>query len=167
MSESAPSRGSLFEVDFPAAKLTPAADDAPEPVSKTEQWQGTILVVDDEPVVREMARELLEVAGFDVIEASDGHEAVDRFRSQGDAIDAILLDMTMPGMNGAEALAEIRKMEPHARVILTSGYDGQDTVASLSGAEGVAFLQKPYRARTLIAKLASVLENKDHEALKR
>ena len=165
--ESAPSRGSLFEVDFPAAKLTPAADDAPEPVSKTEQWQGTILVVDDEPVVREMARELLEVAGFDVIEASDGHEAVDRFRSQGDAIDAILLDMTMPGMNGAEALAEIRKMEPHARVILTSGYDGQDTVASLSGAEGVAFLQKPYRARTLIAKLASVLENKDHEALKR
>ena len=165
--ESAPSRGSLFEVDFPAAKLTPAADDAPEPVSKTEQWQGTILVVDDEPVVREMARELLEVAGFDVIEASDGHEAVDRFRSQGDAIDAILLDMTMPGMNGAEALAEIRKIEPHARVILTSGYDGQDTVASLSGAEGVAFLQKPYRARTLIAKLASVLENKDHEALKR
>ena len=141
--ESAPSRGSLFEVDFPAAKLTPAADDAPEPVSKTEQWQGTILVVDDEPVVREMARELLEVAGFDVIEASDGHEAVDRFRSQSDAIDAILLDMTMPGMNGAEALAEIRKIEPHVRVILTSGYDGQDTVASLSGAEGVAFLQKP------------------------
>ncbi len=141
--ESAPSRGSLFEVDFPAAKLTPAADDAPEPVSKTEQWQGTILVVDDEPVVREMARELLEVARFDVIEASDGHEAVDRFRSQSDAIDAILLDMTMPGMNGAEALAEIRKIEPHVRVILTSGYDGQDTVASLSGAEGVAFLQKP------------------------
>ena len=165
--ESAPSRGSLFEVGFPAAKLAPAADDAPEPVTKTKQWQGTILVVDDEPVVREMARELLEVAGFDVIEASDGREAVDQCRSQGDAIDAILLDMTMPGMNGAEALAEIRKMEPHARVILTSGYDGQDTVASLSGAEGVEFLQKPYRARTLIAKLASVLENKDHEALKR
>ena len=163
--ESAPSRGSLFEIRFPAAKLASAADDAPEPSTRIKQCQGTILVVDDEPVVRGMVRELLEVAGFDVIEASDGHEAVDQFRSRGDAIDAILLDMTMPGMNGAEALAEIRKIEPHARVILTSGYDGQDTVASLIGAEGVEFLQKPYRARTLIAKLASVLENKDHAAL--
>ena len=114
-----------------------------------------------------MARELLEFAGFDVIEASDGREAVDQFRSQGDAIDAILLDMTMPGMNGAEELAEIRKMEPQAKVILTSSYDGQDTVASLSGAEGVEFLQKPYLARTLVAKLASILENKDQAVLKR
>ena len=167
--ESAPSRGSLFEIRFPAAKLAPAAgaDDAPEAVAKNKRLRGTILVVDDEPEVLKMARELLEFAGFDVIEASDGREAVDQFRSQGDAIDAILLDMTMPGMNGAEELAEIRKMEPQAKVILTSSYDGQDTVASLSGAEGVEFLQKPYLARTLVAKLASILENKDQAVLKR
>ncbi len=164
--ESAPSRGSLFEIRFPAAKLAPAAgaDDAPETVAKNKRLRDTILVVDDEPEVLKMARELLEFAGFDVIEASDGREAVDQFRSQDDAI---LLDMTMPRMNGAEELAEIRKMEPQAKVILTSSYDGQDTVASLSGAEGVEFLQKPYLARTLVAKLASILENKDQAVLKR
>ena len=85
-------------------------------------------------------------------------EAVELYRSDGTDIVVIILDMTMPGMSGAEALREIRAIDGDARVILTSGYDGQDTVAELKAMEGVAFLQKPYRARTLLGKIATVLE---------
>ena len=68
-------------------------------------------------------------------------------------------------MSGAEAPRQIRIINRYARVILTSGYDGQDTVARLGSMDGVAFLQKPYRAHTLLAKLSSVLESSQSPAL--
>ena len=157
---SARGEGSIFEVRFPAGQETPIENSA----VLTEEavgGGGKILVVDDEPTVRTMARDLLEAAGFSVNEASTGVEAVELYRSGGNDIEVIILDMTMPGMSGAEALREIRAIDGDARVILTSGYDGHDTVAELKEMEGVAFLQKPYRARTLLGKIATVLEGRD------
>ena len=149
--------GSIFEVRFPAGQETPV-ENATVLTEEAVKGDGKILVVDDEPMVRTMARDLLETAGFSVVEASTGVEAVELYRSDGTDIDVIILDMTMPGMSGAEALRKIRAIDGDARVILTSGYDGQDTVAELKAMEEVAFLQKPYRARTLLGKIATVLE---------
>jgi len=156
---SARGEGSIFEVRFPAG---PARKNAPidnAAVATPEAVEGgvKILVVDDEPMVRTMARDLLETAGFSVVEASTGMEAVELYRRDR-AIEVVILDMTMPGMSGAEALCEMRAIDDEARVILTSGYDGQDTVAELNDMEGVAFLLKPYRARTLLQKIAAVLK---------
>ena len=104
---------------------------------------GNVLVVDDEPMVRTMARDLLESAGFTVVEAATGTRGGRALPSApGTTIDVVILDMTMPGMSGAEALREIRALDAEARVILTSGYDAQDTVAALRDLDGVAFLQK-------------------------
>lgn len=156
---SARGEGSIFEVRFPAvpAKQDASTDDAIAATPEAIEGDAKVLVVDDEPMVRAMARDLLETAGFSVVEASTGMEAVELYRSDR-AIEVIILDMTMPGMSGAEALRKMRAIDDEARVILTSGYDGQDTVAELNDMDGVAFLQKPYRARILLQKIAAVLK---------
>jgi CheY-like chemotaxis protein len=148
--------GSVFEVQFPAAQEASVGHSTP-PSGYLPRGDGTILVVDDEPTVRAIARDLLETAGFSVIEASTGGEAVKLYESSHGAIDAVLLDMTMPGISGAEALAEIRAIDDDARVILTSGYDGEDTLAESKDTGGVEFLQKPYAASTLLSKISTVL----------
>ncbi len=156
--ESAPGKGSRFEVVFPSAGES--MSESPAVASGTDDFSGsgTLMVVDDEPLVRNVARVLLESAGFDVLEAADGVEAVALYRSRGAEIRAVLLDVTMPGLGGVEALKLIRDVDPRARVILTSGYDERDTIAHVDRDPGVEFLQKPYRARTLLAKLRTVLD---------
>ena len=168
---SAPGEGCTFEVRFPGVERKRgqvhfSPKNVPVPFSSELagegiREQGTVLVVDDEPMVREMARDLLESAGFSVLECRDGLEAVELYRKRRDEIDAVILDMTMPGMSGAEALDVIRGIDPGSRVILTSGYDREDTASYLRALERVEFLQKPYRARTLLAKLAHLLEGRE------
>ncbi len=157
--ESAPGKGSTFEVVFPLAQESMRVRPAVASVEDGFSGSGTLLVVDDEPMVRNVARVLLESAGFDVVEAANGVEAVDLYRrARAGEIRAVLLDVTMPGLGGVEALKRIREFDPGARVILSSGYDESDTVAQIKRDQGVEFLQKPYRARTLLMKLRSVLE---------
>jgi len=160
-----PGQGSTFEVNFPAALAEQVEATSARAAETPEPGSGKILVVDDEHAVRTIARDLLESSGFTVLEAKNGVEAIDVYRARRSEIDVVLLDMTMPGMSGADALREIRKLESDARVILTSGYDGQDTVAQREELTGVAFLQKPYRARTLLSKIAHVLEDMDRTAV--
>jgi CheY-like chemotaxis protein/two-component sensor histidine kinase len=155
--DSAPGKGSTFEVVFPSARESKKVS-APVAAEDTFSGTGTLLVVDDEPLVRNVARVLLESVGFDVVEAANGVEAVAIYRSRAAEIRAVLLDVTMPGLGGVEALKRIREVDPGARVILSSGYDERDTIADLRRDQGVEFLQKPYRARTLLTKLRTVLE---------
>jgi PAS domain S-box-containing protein len=154
-------RGSTFEVVFPAHEALRMAIGELSDDERAASGRGTILVVDDEPMVREAATSLLEAAGYCVIEAADGLEAVSIFRRQWPEIDAVLLDMTMPGMGGAEALHELRAVDASASVILTSGYDERDSVANLNHEERVDFLQKPYRCSTLLTKLSRVLAGRE------
>jgi len=156
--ESAPGEGSTFEVVFPSARESMSVSPAVASAEDGFSGSGTLLVVDDEPLVRNVARVLLESAGFDVVEAANGVEAVDLYRARAAEIRAVLLDVTMPGLGGVEALQRIREVDPGARVILSSGYDQRDTLAHLERDQGVEFLQKPYRARTLLKKLRTVLE---------
>jgi PAS domain S-box-containing protein len=165
--ESASGKGSTFEVVFPAAGESTRGSDASPPAEENLSGSGTLLVVDDEPLVRNVARVLLESAGFDVLEAASGAEAVALYRKLGAEIRAVLLDVTMPGLGGVEALKRIRELDPGARVILSSGYDERDTIAHLERVPGVEFLQKPYRARTLLAKVRAVLERQDRESITR
>jgi len=156
--ESASGQGTTFKVLFPCppqALQAPAKPKTGEP----REWTGSgvILVVDDEPVVRTVARAMLDRFGFTVIEARDGAEGVARLRQQAGEIDLVLLDMTMPRMNGAEAYQAMKKIKPTLRVILTSGYNEQDVTAQFADQRLTSFVQKPFQLATLAEKVRELL----------
>ena len=153
--ESVPGAGTTFILLFPASEHTALAE-APRPLASPPAT-GLVLVADDEAIIRELAREALEGAGLQVIEARDGQEAVDLYRQHGAQVDLVLLDMTMPRMGGAEAFRLIRQMAPAARILLTSGYTQQESLDSLADLPPDGFLQKPFRVRDLVGKVQDVL----------
>ncbi len=123
---SEPGKGTSFKVFFPAADI-PAAARHETVVELTElHGEGTILVVDDEESVRAVAKRILQRGGFSVITASDGAQAIEIFKERGAEIDAVLLDLTMPKMDGEETLKTLREMRQHITVVISSGYNEQD-----------------------------------------
>jgi signal transduction histidine kinase len=158
--ESQPGRGSSFEILFPALTGTqepkPAAE--PEPVSRrTAQVVGHILVVDDEEMVRRMAKAALEKRGYTVLLAEDGQRAVDVMATLSDQIGLVLLDLTMPEMGGPETFHRLRAIRPELDVILTSGFDETQALQGFDADEAPCFLQKPYTGETLAEKVRSIL----------
>jgi len=162
--ESAPGRGTAIRVLFPAAGDQPLP--APEP-GGTPAFQPrellhteplTILLVDDEPEVLEVCRGMLERLGFQVLTARDGREAVELFRSHADEIACVLLDLTMPTLDGVMAFQEMRRWRPEGKVILSSGYNEQEVTQRFTGLGLAGFIQKPYRMHNLQEELQRVLE---------
>lgn len=153
--DSAPGAGTRFALTFPA--LDSAAGPAPAASQDEGLWtgRGLTLVADDEPAVRQVVRQMLTRLGFDVIEAEDGAEAVVRFRQRLADIRLVVLDLTMPVMDGEQALVQIRAISPDMPVVVMSGY------SSMAGAHIVrtgrtTFLHKPFTASALSARLREV-----------
>jgi PAS domain S-box-containing protein len=155
---SAPGYGTTFEVLLPVG-VAPAPIPAHEPVVASS-WKGSgvVLVVDDEEIIRIWARSVFEGAGFSVLTAGDGEEAVRVYQQRHAEIDCVLLDLTMPKLNGMETFRELRRIRADARVILSSGYNEEELAEQLSATGLAAFLQKPYRRDTLIATVRQTLE---------
>jgi len=157
--ESTPGEGTTFTLLFPASGSTVVqATPAPEPLSAVP---GTVLVVDDESIIRDLARGALEGAGFRVLEARDGLEALEYFQPGQEPVDLVLLDMTMPRMGGAEAFRHIQALAPATRVLLTSGYTQQESMESLGDSPPDGFLQKPFRIRELVGKVRDILRGSE------
>ena len=153
--------GSRFRVLLPlceAAPETPPATPSRGVDTVVVNGSGTVLVADDEASVRGFAGRLLRRMGFDVITASDGREAVELFQREAPNIRFVLLDMTMPHLNGGEVLRMIRKIRPEIRVILSSGFSEQEATHGL-GDDGISgFLQKPYRPAQFTETVARILQ---------
>ena len=150
--------GTSFKVLFPAAVEAPRALPVrPQADELTFQGSGRVLVVDDEEMVRGVARLSLETVGYEVMTAQDGEEAVEIYREKGAEIDAVLLDMTMPRMGGEETFREIRALRPDARIILSSGFNEQDAVERFPGLGLDGFLQKPFQPQELIRVVRELL----------
>ena len=148
--ESTPGAGSTFEMLLRAqpGRAAVAADYQQVPDETTlARWRttGTALVVDDESGVRELLRSVLERAGFTVVMAEDGSEAVEMFRKIADNVSVAMIDLTMPGLDGREALAAMRAVKPDLRAVLMSGYSPADIV----NADTHGFLQKPFTPYTV------------------
>jgi signal transduction histidine kinase/CheY-like chemotaxis protein len=154
---SAPGEGTTFRLLLPATGF--GAESRPG-VLDTDQWHGSglVLVVDDEPTVRSVTARALKAFGFEVIEAADGVEGVQQFRERADEVVAVLLDMTMPRMNGEEAFVAIKDIDPSARVILMSGFTEQDATERYSGRGLAGFVQKPYELATLREMMRETLQ---------
>jgi PAS domain S-box-containing protein len=153
---SEPGKGTTFRVLFPASSNT---DTPPEAEMPPKLWRGsgTILVVDDEAEVLNVAKIMLEHHGFSVLAATDGREAIKLFQKHGRNIICVLLDMTMPHMDGEETYHELHRIHKDAQVIIASGYSEQEMTKRFAGHQLAGFIEKPYEAMALIAKLRDVL----------
>jgi PAS domain S-box-containing protein len=154
-----PERGTSFQILFPS--VTGKVTRQVKPSAARSEWrgEGTILVVEDEAEVREVAERILQDFGFQTIPAGDGRDALDLMESRGSEVTAILMDLSMPRMGGQEALRQLRDSWPDLPVIMMSGYTEESVAPQFSDAgPGVtAFLQKPFFAEDLIGVLRRVL----------
>ena len=150
--QSAPGTGTTFRILFPASRGV-VARPAVKPGLVGARKQARVLVVDDEPSVRAIAREALSRAGFTVLLAEDGPDAVARVKDDQRSIDAVLMDMTMPGMNGVEAMRAMRELVPGLPVVLTSGYSEQEAQERCGDDPFTGFIQKPFAPSALVAKI--------------
>ncbi|GFO55283.1 hypothetical protein GMSM_22900 [Geomonas sp. Red276] len=150
---SEPGMGTVVKV------LLPPGERVAVPVVQEEPEQfrsgGTVLLVDDEEAVRNVAVQMLGALGFFTITAVDGTEAVKRFGEHPD-IDLVILDLTMPRMSGERCLQELRRLNPELKVILSSGYSEQDVTERFHIHEFSGFIQKPYNMSALAKVVKSV-----------
>ncbi|MBD3867511.1 MAG: response regulator [Acidobacteria bacterium] len=151
--------GSTFTVLFPCHDTSAAGeedwtDGAGRP---RDVHEASILVVDDEEVVRTVSRRILEKGGFTVHEAADGRAAIELLMADRPKVDAVLLDMTMPELDGRETLMEIEKICPGLPVILTSGYSELHASNRVSGLSYAGFIHKPYSADELLLLVRTLL----------
>ena len=151
-------KGTTFKVIFPVGQVDGAAVEPPAH-DAVEAWRGSgrVLLVDDEEEVRVIAEALLRSMGFDVVQARDGREAVERFRTSSGGLRAVLMDLTMPHMDGVETFRELRRIDPACRVVLTSGYNEQEAVQDFMGKGLVAFVQKPFQRDELARAMRKAL----------
>jgi two-component system, cell cycle sensor histidine kinase and response regulator CckA len=147
--------GATVSIYFPAfVEVPPVEKQEPE---KTGGGKETILIVDDEEINIDVMQEWLDILGYNVLTAQNGHEAIDIYRQQGHEIDLVILDMIMPGMNGGDVFDVMKEINPQVRAILSSGYsiDGKATEILQRGIK--AFIQKPFRIDSLAQKIKEIL----------
>ncbi len=151
--------GTTVKVILPARERPHGVKAAPERDIEGWRSEGLALVVDDHPMVRQAAEAILEDAGFCVVSAGDGAEALERFRERPDEFRLVLLDLTMPRLSGVETFHAMRQLRPDVKVVLSSGFDQQNATERLSEGEGLAgFVQKPYTPIQLLRVVRGVLE---------
>jgi signal transduction histidine kinase/DNA-binding response OmpR family regulator len=150
--------GTHFRILLPPARSGRGAE-VPEPGPTAAAWkgEGRVLLVDDEDMVRNVAALMLGRLGFEVRCARDGREAVAVFAAEGGTIDAIVLDMTMPDLDGKEALRAIRRMRANVPVLMTSGFTAEDVAKEVGENRLIGFLQKPFNSAMLAEKLRALL----------
>jgi CheY-like chemotaxis protein len=149
-------RGSTFKLLFPVVVETAAIQ---PPADSSANWRGggLALVVDDEETVRAVAARTLESLGFTPLTAADGRDGVRIFGEHAAALRVVLLDLTMPHMNGEETFRELSRIDARVPVVLMSGFTENDTVDRFAGKGLAGFIQKPFDRKQLQAKLRDVL----------
>lgn len=155
---SEPSRGTSFRIVFPCSDAEDSGREEDRFSSPSWRGRGTVLLADDEETVRAVGQIMLQKAGFEVIIASNGREAVEALRRSPDGFCCIILDLTMPVMSGLEALSAIREIASSIPVLISSGYEEQELGNRMETGDIAGFLQKPYTSDLLIGKLKAVLE---------
>ncbi len=147
--------GTTFSIYLPASEKN--APKIVEPAGQVIEGTGTILLVDDEPMVLEVGGEILKKLGYAVLEAMSGREAIDLYEANQDKIDLVVLDVVMPHIGGSEAYDRMKAINPDAKVLLSSGYsiEGQAKEIMKRGCDG--FIQKPFNMIELSKRISEVL----------
>ena len=160
--ESSPGQGTTFKIYLPAIGHEDA--DAGTHPSETlpEGGTETILVVDDVPDIRRLASQMLQRFGYTVLTAASGEEALQLHAGRKEPIDLTILDLGMPGIGGNRCLKELLVFNPFARILIASGYCGDDMVKKALESGAAGFIGKPYQLTELLNRVRSILGEPDH-----
>ena len=157
---STPGRGTTFKILFPATAESAQSVERNEITHEQRPTRTeTVLVVDDEEVVRRTAGSALKRGGFDVLFAEDGKQGIEMFAARRDEISLVLLDLTMPGIGGEEVVRQLKLIRPEVAVLLSSGYNEVEVIQRFMGKGLAGFIQKPYTAAALVATVTKILES--------
>ena len=151
-------RGTTFKILLPT-EADATVRERPDERSVDFVGHGTILVVDDEEMVRATVRKILTRLGFDVLTAEDGRAGLAIFRAHANEIRMVLLDMMMPHMGGEDTFVELRRIRPEVKVLLTSGYNEQEAVQRFVGRGLAGFIQKPFSPQDLAHTIREILSD--------
>jgi len=151
-------RGSTFRLLLPPSEGS--LDKVARPTGPNAAWtgQGTILLAEDEEAVRITTADLLKAGGFAVDHVENGRAAIEKFRGAPDRYQAVLLDLSMPNGDGEEAFLEIRRIKPHAMVLIMSGFSPQHVLDRFKGKRLNGFVQKPFQSKDLLDAIRKVIE---------
>jgi len=141
-------KGSSFKIIFPEARVFDQL--AEEEKAHIKIYDKTVLVVDDEEMIREVIKKMLESVGAKVLTAADGLEAIEIYKNHCQMIELVLLDLSMPKLKGDEVFREIKKLNDNVKVILMSGYNDQELSQKLVGRGFAGFIQKPFSIKELL-----------------
>ncbi len=125
---------------------------------KTQVGSGTILIVEDEQLVANLARDVLLRFGYRVLVVNCGAHAIDLYQQQSRDIVAVVLDMVMPEMDGSEVFRRLRAINPQVKVIVTTGYDRASDIDEMLKQGAAGFIQKPYRIAELVKAVGEAVE---------
>ena len=156
--ESEPGKGATFRIYLPLAKST-VEEEKPTPLPAYPNGTEMILVAEDEEEVRNLAKSLLEEAGYKVIAAVDGYDTINKFMENKDNINLLLLDVIMPTKNGREAYEEISKIRPDIKALFMSGYSESVIHQNTIIKEGLYFISKPFFSNDAFKKVREILDN--------
>jgi CheY-like chemotaxis protein len=152
--DSVPGKGTCVRLHLPRSSAGERLRSPTPARGMAIHGRGRILLVEDEPRVRTQARRLLERAGYTVIEAADGEQGEREFRTHGGTIDAVVTDVVMPGLGGADMVARLRELAPAVPVVFVSGFTAEDRDLPLD--ERTRFVSKPYTIAALCEAIAEV-----------
>jgi PAS domain S-box-containing protein len=150
--------GTTFSVFLPVLDISEAADTAIPSEEVLDRGTGKILLVDDEEIIQETARDILTECGYDVVVASNGQEALKIFTERNSEIRAVILDMAMPNMSGRETFMELKKISPKVKVLLASGFKNDSRIIDTLKMGVAGFIQKPYTLHDLSKKVTEILK---------
>lgn len=151
--ESQPGQGTTFMLVFPQSARAEIAAPPLETAVPANTAGQCILVIDDEAPVREAVTDIMALHGVEVMTAVNGQEGIACFSQHKDEIQLVLLDMSMPGLNGLDTLTKLRQVDPTVRIILSSGYSQQQIAHEVKVNGRTGFLAKPYDVDTLVSKI--------------
>lgn len=149
-------QGTVFSVYLPASEKTMVAGNRVE-LSKLRQGDGTILLVDDEEMVINSCRRLLNRLNYQVLSAQTGEQALNEFKERGGEIDLVILDMMMPGMSGDMVFERLMEMDPEVKVLVSSGYSFNQEIGSLLARGCRGFIQKPFDSHSISEKIQEII----------
>lgn len=158
---STPGGGTTFEIYFPVPGAGQVDEKSARPTGDSQASGGRrrgILVVDDEEMVRNSTRAMLEHFGYNVFLADSGETALEFYRTRCSDVDLVILDLGMPGIGGRESMKELRKIDPDVKVIIASGYIHDVAADDLVGAESLEFVEKPFEVEALLSAVRKVLD---------
>ena len=151
--------GSTFNIFLPA--VSKIVKEMEKVSRKIVTGHDTILLVDDETIVREVNQEILTELGYRVFNACNGRQALDIYQEKGAEIDLVILDMIMPEMNGAEVFTELKKLNPKVKVLLASGYSVEGQAAKIMALGCNGFIQKPFSLELLSNKINGIIRGEE------